>query len=475
MATEVGVLGIATINLPSAAGLPACVEDARSAGQDQDPGPEIPLEYRPLLARLEAVADRFPPLYQRAIAQPFTQTLANLGERKFRSVLAQDPTQEHNAGVLVDIAQALLQQGENFAQVATDAFQEVVSDLYDGFLSAEDRRGVKPPDRGVVPPLCKWGRPEFGPYTWPVVATATFGASAGVVSLPPANARAGLLAWSALGHETAGHDILHADTGLQPELADALHKRLNALGHGLADYWADRIDETASDVMGILNMGPAASLGLIGYFRGLNAAFNGAARLRNEGGEDDPHPVDVLRGFLGAEVVRLLKFTGRTKWAKLLEDETQRDLGRIVIDRDELPLDVARQSVKIVAETLVGYKARSLEQHALGDIQNWRDKDELKVRALRTALRTGAQPVASVLSDTYAAHAVAAGVVEACADASQLRQTFARMLAVLKAMHDKNPVWGPLFVVHPGSITRQRLYYPERASEPGLTLGEPVP
>jgi len=465
MASDRSVSRIATINPPSAAGLPECIDDARSAALDSDPGLEIPLEYKPLLARLEAVGERFPPLYQKAMAQPFTETLTRLGERKFKSILAQDPYHESSAGLLLDIAQALLQQGEDYLEVATDAFQEVVSDLYDGFLSAADRRGVKPPDRGVVPPLVKWGNPDFGPYTWPVDATFSFGAAAGIVSLPPANARAGLLAWSALGHETAGHDILHADDGLQLELADELRRRLTSLGHGLADYWADRIDETASDVMGILNMGPAAALGLIGYFRALNAAFSGDARLRCEGAEDDPHPVDVLRGFLGAEVVNLLQFTGHTKWSKLLQDETAHDLGRISIDRRELPLDVARQSTRLVAETLVSYKARNLEEHALGDIQNWRDKDERKVRALRTALRTGAQPPAELLIETYAAHAVAAAVVEGAADGSQLPQVFARMLAVLKAMHDKNPAWGPLFVVHPGSMTRQRLYYPLRSAE----------
>lgn len=460
MASDVVVRGTAAVNPPSAAGLAACVEDARKAALEEDRGPADPIAYQPLMKRLDAVADRFPPVYQKAVAEPFTATLKQLGERKFNGILAQDPQREDSAGLLLDIAQAILQQGEDYQQLATDAFQEVVSDLYDGFLSAEDRRNVKEPDHGVVPPLVKWGNPDWGPYTWPVDATASFGVSAGVVSLPPANARAGLLAWSALGHETAGHDIMHADDGLTLELADALRGSLTSLGHGLADYWADRIDETASDVMGVLNMGPAAALGLIGYFRGLNAAYGGEAKLRNQGSEQDPHPVDVLRGLLGAEVVSLLEFTGHAQWAKLLRSETQRDLERIVIDGAELPRDVAQQSAKVVAQTLVGYKARSLEQHALGDIQNWRDQDERQVGVLRSALQSGAQPIVELLSNTYAAHAVAAAVVEVCADASQLPQVFTRMIAILKAMHDKNPSWGPLFVMHPGSISRRRLYVP---------------
>jgi hypothetical protein len=148
-------------------------------------------------------------------------------------------------------ANAILQNADGYEQVATDAFQEIVADLYDGFLSAEDRRGVLPPDRGVIPPLVKWGNPQSGPYTWPVDATGQIlGLQTGVVNLPPANVRMGLFAWAALGHETAGHDILHADTGLADELAravwDALIKQKMT---GLARYWSDRIDETASDVL----------------------------------------------------------------------------------------------------------------------------------------------------------------------------------------------------------------------------------
>src|SRR5262245_14350146 len=106
-------------------------------------------------------------------------------------------------------------------------------------------------------------------------ATRSFNVQAAIVNLPPANAKEGLLAWAAVGHETGGHDIRHTYAGLEDQLASAVRTALRMAGFGgdLADYWADRIDETASDVCGILNMGPAAAIGLIGYFRGLNAAF----------------------------------------------------------------------------------------------------------------------------------------------------------------------------------------------------------
>lgn len=253
---------------PDIANLANCIEDSRRSFLDGDTGPIDPTDYNLLRGRLEASRDKLPPLYREAVFKPFVRELNDLGASRFTSILLRDPTKEGEAGLLLDIAHAILQNGEGYQARATDAFQELVSDLYDGFLSAEDRRGVKPPDLGVIPPLVKWGRPDFGPYTWPVDATSSFGVQAAIVNLPPANARLGIMAWAALGHETAGHDILNADTGLKAELTQAVRQALEQanMGHGLPEYWSSRIDETASDVLGILNMGPAAGIGLLAIF-----------------------------------------------------------------------------------------------------------------------------------------------------------------------------------------------------------------
>ena len=451
---------IATINQAAVAGMQACINDASAAALDNDSGPAEPRSYNPLLGRLEAVRMKLPPLYRDTMVAPFIGTLRQIGEQGFNRILLRDPHREGAGGLMMDLAQAILQQGEGFAEGPTDAFEEVVSDLYDGFLSAEDRQGVNPPDRGVIAPLVKWGNPEFGPYTWPIDATSLFGCKAAVVNMPPANSRKGLVAWAALGHETAGHDIIHADTGLEQELSAALQQKLAPLGHDLDQYWSARIDETASDVMGILNVGPAAGIGLIAYFRALNAAFTGAARLRNDGPDGDPHPADVLRGYLAAETVSLLRFTGRRAWSSLIAEETNKDVKIIVLGDDAVPRDVARKSARIVAETLVSYRAKALENHALGEIQNWRDSDERKVRLVRTALRTGGElPKSSSPTPIYAAHAVAAAVTEAMAGGNNIQQLFNRMLAMLNTMHDQNPSWGPLFVAHPGDLVRDMVYH----------------
>lgn len=436
-----------------------CAEEVRLAALDSTAGPPAPTDYDNLLKRLEASTDKMPPLYRDNFAGPFLNTLKGLGRDKFMKILLKDPNHESTAGLMLDLAQAILQNGEGFEATATDAFQEVVSDLYDGFLSAEDRRGVAPPDKGAIPPLVKWGEPDAGPYTWPIDAAASFNVRAGVVSLPPANAHKGLLAWSALGHETGGHDIIHADSGLEGETQEAVRDALKkAKLESLADYWADRIDETASDVLGILNMGPSAGIGLIGFFRGLNAAFTKKFTLRNDGPEDDPHPADIIRGFLAASAVRELEFSGAAAWGDIIEAETMKDVKQIRLMGKNVTTQQAKDSAAVVAQTIIGGKRQALEMHSFGQIQNWRDSDEAIVEKLKVILTT-ALPLPDTLgSGIFAAHAVSAAVMGALEKDANIQAMLDRMLTVLKRMHDANVSWGPLFVRHPGNMSRDRAY-----------------
>jgi hypothetical protein len=448
----------ATQETPNISHLDTCIEDARQAALDSDPGPADPIDFDALRGRLETARSKFPPLYRQEFVDPFTAKINQLGSTEFTRILLQDPSRERTAGLMLDMSQATLQRSDKFQLAALNAFEELVSDIYDGFLSAEDRKGINPPDNRTTPPLAKWGRPDFGPYTWPVDATETFEAHAAVVNLPPANARKGLLAWSALGHETAGHDILHADNGLQDELADAVRSALQNLGENFAEYWSSRIDETSSDVMGILNMGPAAGIGLVGYFRGLNKAFTGRATLRNDGPAGDAHPADIVRGFLAAETVALLSFSQNTAWSELIADETAKDVGTITLAGDTVSVDDARESARVVANAIANTKASSLEGHALSEIQTWRDQDESVVRAVRGALLTAGDIPDLGQTRVFATHIVAAAVIEALANGTDLPLIFDRMVSVLASMKDKNPVWGPLFIRHPGNIVRDLAY-----------------
>lgn len=429
----------------SLAGLGACVEDARAAALVPSDGPPDPASFRALRSRLARASADLPAAYRDAVAAPLLRRLDALGADGFAEVLAGDPDRVGEARLLLDAAQAVIQRGEGYEARATAAFQEVVSDLYEGFLSAEARRGVKPPDAGVLPPLVRWGSSADGPYTWPATATAGLGVGAGVVSLPAANASGGLLAWAALAHETAGHDVVDADRGLEAELGRAVRERLLAdeMGPALADYWADRIGESAADVLGVLNMGPAAAVSLIGYFRALNAAWGGPGTLRNVGSAEDPHPADIARAYLAAETVRLLSFEGAGRWADRLEAEADRDLGRIRLGDVNVTAGVARASAAAVARAIAGTRLEALEGRALREVQDWTDRDEAIVAALRRTVREGGgRAGAGAYGDgAYAAHAVAAGVYEAVAGAEPPAEAMDGMVGVLAAMNARNPDW----------------------------------
>src|SRR3989442_949506 len=97
-----------------------------------------------------------------------------------------------------------------------DIHQPDISNLKNSIDEA--RGGVAPPDQEPLAPLVKFGNPAFVRYAWPADATESFHMRVAVVNLPRANSRKGLLAWPALGHETCGHDILHADNGLLSEV-----------------------------------------------------------------------------------------------------------------------------------------------------------------------------------------------------------------------------------------------------------------
>jgi hypothetical protein len=436
----------------------ACFDDAKKAALDNSTGPNDETHFDSLLQRLESAKVRLPPLYVDAAHRPFVEKLTTLGANGFTHIMSTD---RNTSGLLQDIAHSILQNGERFQDTATDAFEEVVTDLYDGFLSAEDRKGIKKPERAVLPPLVKWGNPDSGPYTWPIDSTSIFGLQCAVVNMPPANAGAGLMAWATLAHETAGHDVIHANHGLEAELSEAVQAELAPLGAGLADYWAARIDETASDVMGILNMGPAPAIGLIVFFRGLLAAFGQPARLRNDGPSDDPHPADILRAYLGAQTVRRLSFTGAAAWANAIDKEADRDVAGSTfrISGVAVSKTKAKESARRVADVIATHKCQVLGGHALIEIQDWRDSDEAIAQSIIPALTT-ANGLPSTVNGAgvFAAHVVAAGVVAALAGKAAPSVIFSRMTTILKSMHDGNPAWGPLRVLHPGSIFRDMAY-----------------
>lgn len=446
------------------------VEDVARAVFSQESGPPDIFDQNAIVGRLSVAVPSFPPLYREATGEPVLQTFATIGPAGWQDLLDRDRGLQGVGLLGLDLVQTQIQRAEGYQGRATRALQEVVSDLYDGFLSAADRDGVKPPDHGVAAPLVKWGRPDFGPYAFTASATKLYGSGVGLVNMPPAFAEQGLAAWAALGHETAGHEILHADDGLHEELGEAVYEGImassdtglkdeNSRKH-LAEYWSNRIDETASDVMAILNMGPAAAIGLIAYFRGLSIAGGGPGRLSPIGQAAGVHPAPLARGWVMVQALRHCSFREEADATKAAQKQSAPpdwiDELLVEIDRDVprsknlnlagavFTADVVRASAESVATAILTHKAEALDRHALLEIQDWRKHDQQIVELLTIhTILGGSMPPQSAFGGIFAAHAVAAAILASLISGDpQSAQT--RMIELTANMHDANPSWSAL-------------------------------
>src|SRR5438094_860323 len=128
----------------------------------------------------------------------------------------------------------------------------------------------------------------------------------------------------------------------------------------------------------------------------------------------------------------------------------------------------AKQSAEVVSRVIVAHPMSSLESHALGQIQNWRDEDEAIVQQLRGTLTTANPLPSDLAAGVFAAHLVAGATMSALAHVANISLLFQRMLDLLKSMNDRNPSFGPLLVRHPSDIARDRAYIPLRSEGAGV-------
>jgi hypothetical protein len=177
-----------------------------------------------------------------------------------------------------------------------------------------------------------------------------------------------------------------------------------------------------------------------------------------------------LRGFLAAATVRVLSFDGAPAWADVIDQETEKDVTQIRVGGVPISLDRAKHSCEIVANVIAAMPMQALNNHSLIAIQNWRNADEDIMQELQRSLVTNSPIDASRESGIFAAHVVAAAALSALAGEATIANIFQRMIAVLKKMHDANASWGPLFVVHPGSIFRDFTYMRTISQTDGISL-----
>ena len=138
------------------------------------------------------------------------------------------------------------------ADVAPDLhrFLAVISNFYRSFLDSRQRLSAGFPLIEQDPPLAMFQHSgEAGPFTITAENVRQLtGGTVGVVSLP-ATYRKHPVLWASLAHETGGHDVLHADEALLPELTAGVKAMF---GGGTRRRRPDD-DPAARDALGLLD------------------------------------------------------------------------------------------------------------------------------------------------------------------------------------------------------------------------------
>jgi hypothetical protein len=96
----------------------------------------------------------------------------------------------------------------------------------------------------------------------------------------------------------------------------------------------------------------------------------------------------------------------------------------------------------------------ALKGHALQEIQDWADNDEQIVADMRKVIKSKTPAKEKLSNDAYATHVVAAAIYEGLLVKQEIAPLFKNMIVILKRMHNVNPSWGPLYILHPGDIKR---------------------
>jgi hypothetical protein len=407
---------------------------------------------------------RFIPVgFQNSYVNPLVQNL--------NSVLAQtggDPV------TVETISGAVYQHGDPSVRPALHRFLAVISDLFRSFLSKQKRAQADFPVAEMLPPMAMFQHDgQNGPFTLPVDATSQmFGGSCGVVSMPATYKEHPFL-WGALSHETGGHDVTHADTGLLPELRAAVRSFFGGPLSGtrnpstaqllglLWDYW---MDEASADVYGVLNIGPNFGLNLVAFFAALNAQGTQQDKpiLRTASGADnfgnlDVHPTDILRPFLilgAVESLQQLSQEARDGYADDLQTLAQicapsttnvrlsgvltSSSGRRMRIDQTLPFDELRLSARRVGAFITTAHLNSLGGHSIQDIETWDDNDETVAAGISDALQNGKD--VSALGDD--AQVLAGATMALFAQPNLFPQVEELLNTALDASFKADPLWG---------------------------------
>jgi hypothetical protein len=418
-----------------------------------------------LKAAVEAGAALIPATYKSTYIERFE---ADLDRLVALAAPQGDPTTAET------LAGAVYQHAPSSANgAALNRFLAVISDLHRSFLDKDKRQGIGVLPTETLPPLAMFQHDgEMGPFTLPVDAVEqVLGSDVGVVSMPATYAPNPVI-WAALAHETGGHDVTHADTGLLNELGNGIAAAFAGMPNDpsisrdqLTLLWSYWIDEASADAYGLLNCGPAFAPNLAAFFAALNMrVLGGRPSLRMQSGFPDgdpnqildPHPTDIVRLHLAIGVIESLAgLAANTKssYVQMIEEleaslgngDTVTIVGNIPTPDNQLtpfqvqvPLTVMQQAARMVGGFIATARLDALNGHSIQDIETWDDSDEAITQRIKAALLAG-QPIVAMGDDAQ----LLAGATLALLDQpSRYNVVTDALNAALDQSFRSDPIWG---------------------------------
>jgi hypothetical protein len=368
-----------------------------------------------------------PRVYHQNFYQPMNAALPDLMNKLVQQVQVGEKTKAEMTARLESLYAVVYQHGTRVTRIDARAqltrFLAVVSNLYRSFVNANKRAAAGVALVTETPPLAFFQSDSMqGPYTIESdLMHQYFGLPIGIVSLP-ATYRDHPVIWASLTHEVCGHDVVHADDGLVPEMVAAVRAKLApgfaprknldtaALNALIWSYW---IDEAAADVYGVLNMGPSFPLNLAGLLAAFRGRINVDLRHQprpaqplvstradprdHEHGDDkmDDHPIDLLRFYLAAGVIETMTKLNAGKRADYVADveavakavagdATEISVkGLVEISHDDwmpikktMKLSDAAAAARQVGKIIATGQFKALNNRCIQDIETWDDADE---------------------------------------------------------------------------------------------------
>lgn len=348
-------------------------------------------------------------------------------------------------------------------------FLAVISNLFRSFLSSVKRDSLDIPLAEQLPPLAVWqSSPSQGPFTIPVDETRKIiNATVGVVSLPASFAGHPFL-FTSLAHETGGHDVLHADTDLLPELRRGVHGLFTGASSWLGVLWDHWMDETASDIYGILNMGPGFSTSLA-VLTGVSlhdprtpeaGPTMRTASARDRTGRLDAHPTDILRYSVAQGVIEsltglssarrqayrddidpLIALAAAGKAAIELDGAAHSGAGKVIdFNARSFPIADMQAAARKVGAYIATTRLAALGGRSIQDLETWDDADDADARSIAAKL-LGDEPVIGAGDDAQLLAGLTLALLQRPDDATYASATQQINLA-LDDSFARDPYWG---------------------------------